>query len=178
MCAQKLSFDYAHTLHTVRIVHNAHSVHRSRVQKGKSCDCINFVRATDPTCGSGGFLIKAFEYVREKIEADVKSQKEKLRASIEGDDFDSKSEKEQIKISDKIDEVIRMLKNNIEVDVKIKCIEAGKTQAQLGEMIGSTGQYVNRIIKKGDGVINKTFVEMLDALGYDIQLTYVKKEEA
>ena len=76
------------------------------------------------------------------------------------------------------DEVIRMLKNNIEVDVKIKCIEAGKTQAQLGEMIGSTGQYVNRIIKKGDGVINKTFVEMLDALGYDIQLTYVKKEEA
>lgn len=49
MCAQKLSFDYAHTLHTVRIVHNAHSVHRSRVQKGKSCDCINFVRATDKT---------------------------------------------------------------------------------------------------------------------------------
>ena len=47
MYAQKLSFDYAHTLHTVRIVHNAHSVHRSRVQKGKSCDCINFVRATD-----------------------------------------------------------------------------------------------------------------------------------
>lgn len=68
-----------------------------------------------------------------------------------------------------------MLKNNIEVDVKIKCIEAGKTQAQLGEMIGSTGQYVNRIIKKGDGVMNKTFVEMLDALGYDIQLTYVKR---
>lgn len=47
MCAQKLSFDYAHTLHTVRIVHNAHSVHRSRVQKGKSCDCINFVTIVD-----------------------------------------------------------------------------------------------------------------------------------
>ena len=26
----------------------------------------------DPTCGSGGFLIKAFEYMREKIEEDVK----------------------------------------------------------------------------------------------------------
>ena len=71
-----------------------------------------------------------------------------------------------------------MLKNNIEVDVKIKCIEAGKIQAQLGEMIGSTGQYVNRITKKDDGVINKTFVEMLDALCYDIQFTHVKKEEA
>ena len=59
MYAQKLSFDYAHTLHTVRIVHNAHSVHRSRVQKGQSCDCINFVRATDPACGSGSLLLKA-----------------------------------------------------------------------------------------------------------------------
>lgn len=59
MYAKKLSFDYAHTLHTVRIVHNAHSVHRSRVQKGQSCDCINFVRATDPACGSGSLLIRA-----------------------------------------------------------------------------------------------------------------------
>ena len=53
MYAQKLSFDYAHTLHTVRIVHNAHSVHRSRVEKGQSCDCINFVRATDPGLCTG-----------------------------------------------------------------------------------------------------------------------------
>ena len=57
MCAQKLSFDYAHTLHTVRIVHNAHSVHRSRVQKGKSCDCINFVRATDPPYNTGNDFV-------------------------------------------------------------------------------------------------------------------------
>lgn len=61
MCAQKLSFDYAHTLHTVRIVHNAHSVHRSRVQKGKSCDCINFVRATAPCMGSGHILVYAIQ---------------------------------------------------------------------------------------------------------------------
>lgn len=65
MCAQKLSFDYAHTLHTVRIVHNAHSVHRSRVQKGKSCDCINFVRATDPCMGSGHILVYAFDVLME-----------------------------------------------------------------------------------------------------------------
>ena len=32
-----------------------------------------------------------------------------------------------------------MVKNNIEVDVKIKCIEAGMTQAQLGEAIGTKG---------------------------------------
>lgn len=68
-----------------------------------------------------------------------------------------------------------MIKNNIEVDVKIKCIEAGKTQTQLGEGIGTTGQYVNRIIKKPDGVVNKSFISMMEALGYDIELTYVKR---
>ena len=70
-----------------------------------------------------------------------------------------------------------MIKNNIEVDVKIKCIEPGMTQAQLGESIGSTGQYVNQIIKKSDSVMNKTFVSMLEALGYDIEITYVKRNE-
>ena len=44
-----------------------------------------------------------------------------------------------------------MVKNNIEVDVKVKCIENEITQAQLADDIGTTGQYVNRIIKKKDG---------------------------
>lgn len=46
-----------------------------------------------------------------------------------------------------------MIKNNIEVDVKVKCIEAGKTQVQLAEEIGTTSQYVNRIIKKKMGLL-------------------------
>lgn len=70
-----------------------------------------------------------------------------------------------------------MVTNNIELDVKVKCLEAGMTQQQVGESIGTTGQYVNRIIKKKDGLVNKTFVEMLEALGYDIELTYVKRSE-
>lgn len=70
-----------------------------------------------------------------------------------------------------------MVKNNIELDVKVKCLEANMTQQQVGETIGTTGQYVNRIIKKKDGIVNKTFVEMLEALGYDIELTYVPKVE-
>lgn len=67
--------------------------------------------------------------------------------------------------------------NNIEVDVKVKCVEAAMTQTLLGEKIGTTGQYVNRIIKKKDGIVNKTFVEMMDALGYDITLTYTPKKK-
>lgn len=69
-----------------------------------------------------------------------------------------------------------MVKNNIELDVKTKCIEQGKTQVQIAEEIDTTKAYVNRVIKKKDGVVNKTFVQMMEALGYDVELTYVKRE--
>ncbi|MDD3184147.1 MAG: helix-turn-helix transcriptional regulator [Anaerostipes sp.] len=70
-----------------------------------------------------------------------------------------------------------MIKNNIELDVKVKCIENSITQAQLAKKVGTSSPYVNRIIKKQDGVVNKTFVQMLEALGYDVELTYVEREE-
>ena len=69
-----------------------------------------------------------------------------------------------------------MVKNNIEVDVKVKCIENGTTQAQIAEDIQTTTSYVNRVIKKPNGVVNNTFVQMMEALGYDIELTYVKRK--
>ena len=40
---------------------------------------------------------------------------------------------------------------------------------------GKQAAVLNRIIKKQDGVVNRTFVQMLEALGYDIELTYVKR---
>ena len=70
-----------------------------------------------------------------------------------------------------------MITNNIELDVKVKCLEANMTQQQVGEAIGTTGQYVNRVLKKKEGIVNKTFVQMLEALGYDIELTYVKRDK-
>lgn len=70
-----------------------------------------------------------------------------------------------------------MLKNNIEVDVKVKCIEAETTQAKLAEEVGTTPPCVNRLIKKSENIVNKTFVQMLEKLGYDIELTYVKRME-
>ena len=69
-----------------------------------------------------------------------------------------------------------MVKSNIEVDVKVKLLEAGKTQQQLGEEIGTTVQYINRVLKKNGGIVNDTFVKMMDALGYNIVLTYEKKD--
>lgn len=68
-----------------------------------------------------------------------------------------------------------MVKNNIELDVKVKCLESNMSQLNLAEKIGTTGQYVSRIIKRKNGLVNKTFVEIMEALGYDIELTYVKR---
>lgn len=70
-----------------------------------------------------------------------------------------------------------MVRNNIELDIKVKCVEQGVTQQTIAEKIGTTGQYVNRIVKKKDGIMNKTFVEIMEALGYDIEITYVPKEK-
>lgn len=68
----------------------------------------------DPTCGSGGFLIKAFEYVREKIENDIKKEKEKLRKKIEGTDFDTKSEDEQTVITAEISDMQAALNSELD----------------------------------------------------------------
>ena len=69
-----------------------------------------------------------------------------------------------------------MLRNNIEVDVKVKCIETGITQVRLAERVETTPSYVNRLIKKQESIVNKTFVQMMESLGYDIELTYVKRD--
>lgn len=69
------------------------------------------------------------------------------------------------------------VRNNIELDVKVKCVETNTTQQTLADKIGTTGQYVNRVIKKKGGLVNDTYVKIMEALGYDIELTYVKRED-
>ncbi len=71
-----------------------------------------------------------------------------------------------------------MLKNNIEIDVKTKCIEESRTQAQVAESIGTSPSYVNKIVRNKEQIVNKTFLAMMDALGYDVRLTYEKRENA
>ena len=65
-----------------------------------------------------------------------------------------------------------MVKNDFDIDVKVKCLEGRVTQAQLAEMVGTSAPYISRLINKKDGIVNKVFVEMLEKLGYDIQITY------
>ena len=64
-----------------------------------------------------------------------------------------------------------MLLNNIELDIKTKCIETGTSQKEVAERIDVSLPYVNRITKGREQIVNKTFVE----LGYDVELTYKRK---
>ena len=70
-----------------------------------------------------------------------------------------------------------MLQNNIELDLKTKLIESGTTQTEVAEKVGVSLAYVNRITKGRDQIVNKTFVKIMDELGYDVELTYIKQEE-
>lgn len=72
----------------------------------------------DPTCGSGGFLIKAFEYMREKIEEDVKKAKSELRSVIEGENYDSLSEREQVVINERIEAMQSTLNKELDTQVE------------------------------------------------------------
>lgn len=70
-----------------------------------------------------------------------------------------------------------MLRNNVELDLKTRFIEDGITQTEIAEKVGVSLPYVNRIIRGREQIVNKTFIKILDELGYDVKLTYIKHEE-
>ncbi len=69
-----------------------------------------------------------------------------------------------------------MLQNNVEHDLKTRFSEGGITQTEVAERVGVSLPYVNRITRGREQIVNKTFVKILDELGYDIELTYKKKK--
>ena len=70
-----------------------------------------------------------------------------------------------------------MLRNNVELDLKTRFIEDGITQTEIAEKVGVSLPYVNRITRGREQIVNKTFLKILDELGYDVELTYKKKAE-
>ena len=69
----------------------------------------------DPCCGSGGFLIRAFEYVREHIENEVEVRKEDVKKSLFADDYSKLPKKEQEKNDQKV--IDAFSKMNYELDI-------------------------------------------------------------
>jgi type I restriction enzyme M protein len=72
----------------------------------------------DPCCGSGGFLIKAFEYVRSKIEKDIHSQKEKIKGQYYTGEYEKLSDSKKEKIDLAINDFFSKL--NEELNIKNK----------------------------------------------------------
>lgn len=69
----------------------------------------------DPCCGSGGFLIKAFEFVRSKIEAEIHVAKEKIKSELYSEDYLNANEKQKADIDEKVTDLFSKL--NAELDI-------------------------------------------------------------
>ncbi|MFZ4863262.1 restriction endonuclease subunit M [Sphingobacterium sp. Mn56C] len=69
----------------------------------------------DPCCGSGGFLIKAFEYVRAKIENDIHLTKAEIKATYYNARYAELSEKRKAEIDKKVTNFFTKL--NTELDI-------------------------------------------------------------
>ena len=70
----------------------------------------------DPCCGSGGFLIKAFEYVREKIEKDIEEQKESIKSQLYGDDYDKMSAKKKQEVDSEVARIFSYLNEELNIN--------------------------------------------------------------
>lgn len=69
----------------------------------------------DPCCGSGGFLIKAFEYIRAKIEQEIHNAKEKIKTQYYDDKYDKMNNKKKAEIDEKVNDLFANL--NTELDI-------------------------------------------------------------
>ena len=70
----------------------------------------------DPCCGSGGFLIRAFEYVRENIEKDIEQQKEAIKQTLYQDDYDSLPQEEKENIDKKVAQAFSRLNEELDIN--------------------------------------------------------------
>lgn len=69
-----------------------------------------------------------------------------------------------------------MLQNNVEMDLKMRMLEDSTTQTELAEKLRVSVSYVNRITKGREQLVNKTFIAMMEELGYDVRLVYEKRD--
>lgn len=60
--------------------------------------------------------------------------------------------------------------------MKVKCIENATSQAKLASVVGTSPSYVNRLIKNPVRIVNNTFVSIMEKLGYDIEISYIKRD--
>lgn len=70
-----------------------------------------------------------------------------------------------------------MLRNDTTKDIKKFCIEQDLKLMDLAERAGTSKQYVSRLLNSDKDVVNGMFLKLAEALGYDIEIKYVPREE-
>ena len=68
-----------------------------------------------------------------------------------------------------------MVKNDFVIDLKAIMRKEGKNMEWLGEQIGISKAAVS--LRINGQVMNKGYVELMETLGYDIEVRYVKRSE-
>ncbi|MBQ3257152.1 MAG: XRE family transcriptional regulator [Oscillospiraceae bacterium] len=69
-----------------------------------------------------------------------------------------------------------MIKTNLQKEVKKLCIDENTTLTELANQIGTTKQYVSRLLVNNN-LVNKMFVRLVEELGYDIEIQFIKRGE-
>jgi type I restriction enzyme M protein len=72
----------------------------------------------DPCCGSGGFLITAFEYIRNKIDETIKNEIKEIKYKFFNSEFDKLSLKKQQEVDIKVRLLIDRLNEEFEIKNK------------------------------------------------------------
>ena len=70
----------------------------------------------DPCCGSGGFLIKAFEYVRSKIENEIHLAKEKVKEQYYDAAYEKMSDKKKAEIDERVNDLFALLNEELDIN--------------------------------------------------------------
>ena len=70
----------------------------------------------DPCCGSGGFLIRTFEYVRDKIEYHIQQMKERLKKETLPANFEELPEAEQNAITNRLNHMFEQLNKEFDIN--------------------------------------------------------------
>ncbi|NOQ24835.1 MAG: N-6 DNA methylase [Bacteroidales bacterium] len=70
----------------------------------------------DPCCGSGGFLISAFEFIRDKIDIEINDQIKSLKQKYFNENFDTLSLSEQERISKSVQEKIEEINQEFDIN--------------------------------------------------------------
>lgn len=69
-----------------------------------------------------------------------------------------------------------MLKTNVQNEVKKLCIDEGMTLTELADKIDTSKQYMSRMLGKAT-LVNAKLIEAMDAIGYDVEIKFVKRSE-